>query len=122
MARVLVIDDDQAIRDLLREILRSEGHEVYEASDGDAGVRLFRAHHPDLVVLDMFMPNREGLETMREIRAESPNTRVLAISGAFSQAGYDALSMAEMLGATRTLMKPFGAVKFLETVRELLAR
>ncbi len=121
MARVLVIDDDTTIRDLLREILQDEGHEVYEAGDGEAGVQLFKLHRPELVVLDMFMPNREGLETLQEIRAEDPRSRVLAISGASGQSGFDPLGVAEMLGATRSLSKPFGARRFLEAVRELLA-
>ena len=68
MARVLLIDDDSSLREVVKFILTDAGHEVLEAADGDEGVRLFEAEAPDLVLTDMRMPGRDGLEILRFVQ------------------------------------------------------
>ncbi|MFC1575819.1 response regulator, partial [Gemmatimonadota bacterium] len=77
MAKVLIIDDDQALLRAMRKILERWHHEVVEARDGDEGVRLFRADSFDLVVTDLIMPGKEGIETIIELREEFPDVRIL---------------------------------------------
>ena len=120
MAAVLVIDDDPSYRTALRRALVLEGFRVILASDGDEGLELFRMRPPDLVVVDLFMPGQEGLATIREMREESPEIPILAISGAASRGLGGLLRMAELQGATRTIAKPFDDGFFVEIVRELL--
>src|SRR5260370_16043486 len=81
MARILVMDDDGVIRAAVRRILESAGHEVLEAADGAAGLRLHREQGADLVVVDIFMPGRDGVEVIRALRQEAPLAKVVAISG-----------------------------------------
>lgn len=105
--RVLVIDDDAPLRKAIRRMLESAGHEVVEAADGRAGLEAFRAHAPDTVVTDIFMPQQEGIGTIRGIRALSPQVHIVAISGGDRTGNADVLRMAKLLGATATLAKPF---------------
>jgi CheY-like chemotaxis protein len=81
MANVLVIDDDAGIRFLLHKCLTGDGHDVREAEDGVQGVRQYRADPADLVLCDVFMPRKEGLETIRELRTLDPRARIIAMSG-----------------------------------------
>lgn len=121
MARILVIDDDDAVRMTIVRTLKRAEHDILEASDGVQGMTLFRSHKPDLVVTDIFMPTRDGIETIQQIRAEAPNVPVLAISGGVAGAGNNFLRMSGQLGADATLAKPFRAAKLLTTVDSLLA-
>jgi CheY-like chemotaxis protein len=116
-AKVLVVDDDPAIRDLLTEILKSDGYEVEVACDGLQASRILKSGHFDLVITDLVMPNAEGLETIQEIRRNYPGLRVIALSGAF---GGNFLNIASMLGASATLQKPVGPDQLLATVHEVL--
>ena len=121
MPRVLVIDDDEQLRALLHEILERAGFEVMEAAHGAEGLRLYRAQPADLVITDLIMPEKEGVETILELRRDFPNARVIAMSGGGRQAGRDYLRMAEQLGAKRTVSKPFSRQQILDAVRDLLA-
>ena len=116
MKRVLVIEDDGSVRSLIRKILEGEGYEVLEAPDGDQGVRTFRDERPDLVLTDIFMPEKEGLETISELGLLDPAVRVIAISGGGNMGILNPLPMAAKLGAVRTLAKPFGRRELLEAV------
>ena len=120
MARILVIDDDALLRGAIRVALESAGYEVIEAADGDAGLRLHRAPGADLVVVDLFMPERDGLEVIRAMRAEAPGAKIIAMSGG-SSLRLDLLDAAAAFGASRTLRKPFPPSMLLAAVRELLA-
>jgi CheY-like chemotaxis protein len=119
MARILLIDDNAALRNLLRLQLEAAGHEVLEAADGGEGIRLYRRRPADLVLCDLFMPGKEGLETIRELRGAGAG-RIIAISGDGSLGSSDFLRVATMLGAARALNKPFDAATLLETVGEVL--
>ena len=120
MARILVIDDDTAIRSVVRRGLERVGHDVTEAPDGDAGLKAYRAHHTDLVVTDIIMPEREGVETIMALRKEFPGLKIIAMSGGGGGSA-DFLGIAKKLGARRALTKPFGHRELLEALEEVLA-
>lgn len=120
MARILIIDDDVEIRMLLREMLEREGHEVVEASDGLEGLRRFQAAPIDVILLDMLMPEPDGLETILALRRVDPAVKIIAISGGGQTGTRDFLYVAAALGAQRTLRKPFHRQELLEAVRDLL--
>lgn len=121
MALVLVIDDTDGVRTLVRRLLESAGHEVIEARDGREGVARFQAHRPRLVITDILMPEREGIETISLLRAESPNLPIIAISGGGRSANLDFLEIARDYGAAAVLAKPFRPAQLLQEVDKLLA-
>lgn len=120
MARILLIDDDTQLRELVAMLLTTVGHVVTTASEGEEGVRLFRANPVDLVITDIVMPNQEGIETIMKLRAEFPGLGIIAMSGGanFSSTW---LRMASKLGASRTLPKPFTIPQLTAAVDEVLA-
>lgn len=120
MAIVLVVDDDPTIRTIAAELLREERHAIIEAADGDEALRVLDATHAELVVLDMLMPNRDGLETIMEIRRRHPGVRILAISSGGSIGIGNLLGMARVFGADETLAKPLSFTTFAATVNRLL--
>jgi CheY-like chemotaxis protein len=121
VARVLVADDNADTRDALSLILRTAGHEVVGAADGEQAVDLYRAQPFDVLVLDLLMPKRDGFETLRLLKAEYPSLRTLVISGAWRVGGRDALSYARELGATVAILKPAEPNLVVRAVQELLA-
>lgn len=120
MRRVLVIDDDDEVRDLLRRVLERERFEVHEAADGREGLRHFREHGADLVIVDLFMPHKEGIETILEIREMSPTVKTIAISGGGLGGEMEFLDHARRFGALRTFAKPFDIEALLEAIHELV--
>lgn len=119
MSDILVIDDERQMRRLLVRLLTTSGHTVHEAPDGKIGLELFRQVHPQLVITDILMPEQEGIETTRKIRADDPAIPILAISGG-STPIY--LEIAVKLGATAQLAKPFSATDLIECISDLLGR
>jgi len=120
MARILIIDDDVQILDMLRQILKSEGYEVVEAADGREGIRLYREDPADLIITDIIMPEKEGIETIMELKRDFPDVKIIAISGGGRIGPEEYLPMAEMLGAKRTFSKPVERKQLLNAVRKLL--
>ena len=120
MATILVIDDDEGVRRLLRTVLEQEGHEVLEANDGVRGVALFGKHRPDLAIVDLLMPEKDGIETIREIRRLDGEARLIAMTGALPL-HESSLRVAERLGARRALKKPMQIREIVEAVEEVLA-
>lgn len=118
MASILVIDDEPQVRRLLQQMLVRAGHEVVEAADGVQGLAVARERRPDLVVTDLLMPNKEGIETIRDLRRVDPGLPILVISGDPGSALY--LEMAKLLGAHAALTKPFRAAELVQSVAELL--
>jgi CheY-like chemotaxis protein len=118
VAIILVIDDDPDIRKLLKDTLEGGGHQVSLASNGQEGVRQFKAKRADLVITDLFMPEQEGLETIKQLRLEFPDIPIIAISG--RPTGGTMLSVAQRLGATAVLLKPFLPEELLRTVEQTL--
>jgi CheY-like chemotaxis protein len=121
MAHVLVIDDDADVRTIIRRAVQSEGHIVTEAGDGAEGLRLFKERPVDLVITDILMPEREGIETIIELRRQRPELPILAISGGSPITERDGLLMsADLLGATRVLPKPFTLAELRAIIHGLL--
>ena len=121
MARILVIDDEEPVRNVLRQMLERAGHEVAEASDGRVGLRHVREQQIELVITDILMPEQEGIETIRALHKEFPRIKVLAISGGGRRKNLGVLSEAEFFGAHSVLPKPFERAELLKAVSTLLA-
>ncbi len=120
MARVLVIDDDAEMRSMLRQLLDEQGHDVIEARDGKRGSELYATHAIDVVITDIFMPDKDGLETIVDLRKQFPDAKIIAISGQLSR--HNMLPVATALGACRTIAKPFQPQELIEAVWEVLSR
>jgi CheY-like chemotaxis protein len=127
MARILIIDDNKLLRETVEAILSSVGYEVVLAVDGDHGVRLFREQHFDLVLCDVFMPKKDGMETIRELRDLSADTPIVSMTGGVARtssagdpAEPDFLRMTNAFGATQTIAKPFSRERLLAVVRQCL--
>lgn len=120
MALILVIDDEAPIRTLLATALHSAGHHVVEAAGGREGLGLYRQKPADLVIVDLLMPELNGLDTILEFTREFLNVKVIAISG-MGNGDQSLLSTARLLGARQSLRKPFGINELLGTVRYELA-
>lgn len=117
MPSVLLVEDDDQLRAMLKLILISSGYEVWEASNGKGVNNLYQQHHPDLVVTDLMMPDKDGLEVIMDLRREDPNVRIMAISGGGQRNPEVDLKMALKLGAASILPKPFLDTEFVEAVR-----
>jgi DNA-binding response OmpR family regulator len=120
MAKVLVIDDDPSFRRMIRMILTRMRHDVIEAQDGNEGVENFKAERPDLVISDIVMPDKEGIQTILEIRALAPDAKIIAMSGGGVNVGTGYLTAALKLGANLTLSKPFRPAELTAMVEQLL--
>lgn len=117
---ILIIDDEPMIRHLATRILDRAGYQTISAANGIQGLACFRRERPALVITDLIMPEREGIETIRHIRREGPNTPIIAISGGTLTGTADFLVMARELGATATLRKPFEPIELLLLVERCL--
>jgi CheY-like chemotaxis protein len=121
MARILVVDDEAPVRDVLGQQLGRAGHDVALASDGQEALRSLREAPADVVILDLIMPEKDGTEALREIRRDFPRTRVIAISGGGVAGPKGYLQIATLLGADRTLTKPFAVKEIHRLIEEVLA-
>lgn len=121
MARVLLIDDEILVLTTLSSALRDAGYEVIEARNGRLGLAALADESIDIVVTDILMPERDGIEVILEIRMRWPRLKIIAISGGDPNDGYDFLPMSKRLGADRTLTKPFLPAELTALVAELLA-
>ena len=117
MASILLVEDDDQLRTMLKELLTGSGYDVSEASSGTGVCDMYQQEHYDLVITDLVMPDIEGLGVIMELRRINPNVRIIAMSGGRSGKGAGYLRMAQKLGAQFTLSKPFGNRDFLEAVR-----
>ena len=117
---ILIIDDDETIRTLLRAILEREGYLVLDAPDGNNGLKQFEESPTDLVITDLIMPGKEGIETIRDLRRKFQDVKIIAVSGG-GRIGPDCyLKMAKGVGALRTLSKPFDRKVLLKAVEEII--
>jgi two-component system, chemotaxis family, chemotaxis protein CheY len=118
MPSVLVVDDEDQLRQLIREILEQAGYQVTEARDGKEAVIQYRLAPADVVIMDILMPEQDGLETTSTLRREFPNVKIIAITGSSEMIGIlSFLDVAKMLGAHRALQKPFEMQTLLDTVQ-----
>lgn len=117
---ILIIDDCEEFRAMLREWLEKGNYQVVEAADGEKGLLLYRAHPVPLVIVDIIMPKKEGIETILELRRDFPEVKIIAISGGGRLAPESYLNFALAAGAHRTLKKPFDENTILTMVKELM--
>ncbi|MDY0389934.1 response regulator [Desulfobulbus oligotrophicus] len=118
--RILVIDDDDQMRTLLRQVMEWAGYEVMEAENGREGMQKHLKQPADLVITDLIMPEQEGLETITSLKKAYPAIKIIAISGG-GRIGPEAyLPAAQELGADKVFTKPFDVHELAEAVRELL--
>ena len=120
MGKILIADDDGEVRVTLQKLLQMDGHEVDLAKDGLEALRMLDESAYDLMVTDIVMPNREGLESIMEARRKHPGLRLIAISGGGRERTESYLRMAETFGAEAVFRKPFPPREMLEKVSQLL--
>ncbi len=122
MAHILIIDDEELFRNMLRQMLELAGHKVTEAADGGQGIEAQRKEPADLVITDIFMPEKEGIETIREMKRDFPAVKIIAVTGGGNKRrGFEYLEYASKIGADRVLSKPFERKEILAAIDELLA-
>ena len=122
MSSILVIDDDASVREVVSEMLRLEGYDVTIAENGRDALPLLARHRFDLVITDLIMPEKEGIETISEIRRTYEKIPIVAISGGGRLGPGDYLETARYIGADATLAKPFARQELLATIESLLER
>ena len=120
MVRILIIDDDPQILDMLGQVLEREGYDIVKASNGREGIKLYRENPVDLIITDIIMPEKEGIETIFELRKDFPDLKIIAISGGGRIDPEEYLFVAQKLGVQRTFAKPIARAELLKAVRELL--
>jgi len=120
MARIVVIDDDEQIRETVRRVLESRGHSVEDADQGAGGIAYVAQRAPDLVITDIFMPGQDGIEVLLELRKAFPKLKVIAMSGGDGHGLLNVLEDAELLGADRTIPKPFTPKQLIAAVNDTL--
>lgn len=120
MPRILVIDDEQLFRSTVVMILTRAGFSVEEASDGQTGIAIFHKNPPDVVLTDIFMPNRDGIEIIKELKHSSPGTKIIAMTGGGYLGMIEMASAAKVLGADHVLHKPFESESLLAAIHAVL--
>ena len=122
MAQILIVDDDFQVLDALQTVIEMARYEVVTAVNGKEAIKSLQQKPADLVIIDIFMPEKDGIETIREIKRDFPNVKVIAISGGTSN--YNDfqvyLTLAKRLGVNYTFAKPFELEQLLNKVKELL--
>jgi CheY-like chemotaxis protein len=118
--KILIIDDDELIRLTIGKVLKKLGYIVLEAENGNAGLVIYKKEQPDLVITDMLMPDKEGLETISDLRAINPKIKIIAMSGGGSTHNMAFLQLAQKLGANASMGKPIKPDELLNTVKSLL--
>ncbi len=119
--RILIIDDDALMRLALAKILLSAGYDVEQAGDGDEGLRLQRSQSFDLIITDLIMPDKEGIQIIRELRKEDSAIRIIAMSAGGRGGATDYLKWARLMGAKQCLSKPIKREDLLDAVTSVLA-
>lgn len=119
MPRILVIDDEEQIREVLRTVLERVGYDVAEAENGAQGIDIYASKEFDLVVTDIIMPEKGGIDTIMDLRRDYPDCKIIAISGGGMCGEVSYLDMAIGVGADRAIGKPFVLDEFLDAVRDL---
>lgn len=118
--RILIVDDDASIRRTLQILLSKAGYEVIQACDGSEAVRLWRDHGGDLVITDLHMPEKDGIETIIELLTHTPGLRIIAMSGGGQTKRLDLLGNVALLGSVLTIEKPFTLTEMMAVVSRAL--
>ena len=122
LSRILIIDDEPQIRDMLRELFEEEGYDVLTADNGETGLRLCQERTVDLIITDLIMPEKEGIEVIREIRKENPGAKIIAISGGGRIGPQSYLNCAQKFGAQFVFKKPVASDELVNAVWMLLSQ
>jgi CheY-like chemotaxis protein len=120
MKRILIADDDSVIRKLLRKILEDAGYQVTEAADGKIAIKLYHEEPPDVIILDLVMPEKEGIETIIELKRDFPNVKIITITGGIMGEAETLLIAARRLGARYAFKKPLNPGEILQAVQKLV--
>jgi len=120
LARILVVDDEAPIRGLLRQAFETNHYDVVEASNGSEAVRIFREDEIDLVITDIIMPDKEGLEFIMDLKEIDQDVKIIAMSGGGRLEPHSYLQMASKFGAKKVFQKPLSITLLLAAVKELL--
>ena len=121
MATILIVDDDNCIRDVVRTMLEAEGYRVLEAANGSDASQIYHTEAVDLILTDIFMPDGDGIELIRELRCRHRDARMIAMSGGTTRVPLDFFPIVRMLGA-KVLQKPFSRTQLLKIVAETMLR
>lgn len=121
MEKILIIDDEEFIRKMLRKLFEKNNYEVIDAINGSQGVQLFKEHHPDLIITDLIMPEKEGLETIIEIRKLNSDIKIIAMSGGGIVEPEMYLNLSKKFGAQYSFAKPIDNEELLLAVKNLLS-
>ncbi len=123
MKTILIIDDSNEFRSIFRDVLRKAGYHVLEASNGQEGIDVYRRTPADLVVTDIIMPGKEGLETILDLKREFSDVKIIAVSGGGFEGPSTYLEGARLIGGVdRTFFKPFPLDSLLKAIKELLEK
>ena len=120
MKQILIMDDESQIRSMLKKMLEQEGFNVIVASDGKEGMNLFKKEPCDLVITDIIMPGKEGIEIIQALRKEYPDVPIIAMSGGGRNSPDSYLNIAKLMGAHAIFEKPIKKEKLLNAVRKAL--
>lgn len=120
MVSILLVDDDDEFLTMLTDVLERGGYQVQQASDGQQAIDLYRTQPADLVITDLVMPEKEGIQLIMELRRLNPKVKIIAISGAGESLVEEYLKMAKVLGAQRVLAKPFSEPEILAAVSQVI--
>jgi DNA-binding response OmpR family regulator len=120
MYRILIIDDEPHILLMLKKMLEQEGYEIDLAANGIEGIDLFKKSRANLVITDIIMPEKEGLETIREMRRIKPDLKIIAMSGGGKVSADNYLEIARIFGAGKVIAKPFTKQEMVSAVHDLL--
>lgn len=121
MAAILVVDDESPVREMIRAMIESDGHEIHEACNGVEARRICEENAIDLIITDLVMPEKNGIDFIMEVKKSHPNVPVIAISGGGGITGrFDYLQIAKLVGASNILRKPFAMEKLRSTIRNVL--
>ncbi len=121
MHTILIVDDEPQVRKILKSLLERNDYTVFEAIDGKQGVDLYKKHDPDLIITDLIMPEKEGLEFIREIKAIDSNAKIIAISGGGITDPKMYLDLASKFGAVQAFTKPVDNKILISTIEEILS-
>ncbi len=121
MKKILIIDDEAPIRKMLKKLLEKNDYHVLEADNGKMGIDSYTKNKPDLIITDLIMPEKEGLESIRELKKLNPDIKIIAISGGGITDPKMYLNLASKFGAVRTFSKPIDNKILLATIKEIFA-
>lgn len=120
MSRILVVDDEIEIRQFLRQTLEEVGYDVVEAENGKMAVDYYQEHKVDVVIMDLFMPEKEGLRAIIELQSYDPEIKVIAISGGGRMGKTDMLGVTKDFGVQYAFAKPFRVLDVIRAIKSLL--